>query len=326
MKEEERGLWINSFLMAIVKTLRIVMLPFDLKVLLFIGFEYVSNFLYKMLYVEKEANTNEKKSTPDDANNIIRKTAVLLDGTSKHGLFLRNKLLEKGYSVILPSDAETTSENVINIPIKIRNEESIDLFVKKVSIYGAIDLLLVNSSDYSLIKQKIQPIKGVEKKILPSRKKTGFVSKSELYKEKNRILLEKDHNARRNYLFNFLLIRGLSEKLKSGSGMVVVCTHRIFMLANEVETILPSYTFSYCHSQLLHLFLGIGAKARYNYLDVRIVRSDFFNDLWVDGAIHCIQQPKRQEIQYFDNFQALQLDKKYTDRANDIWESAEMIS
>ncbi|KAI5192641.1 hypothetical protein NEMIN01_2129 [Nematocida minor] len=324
MRADAHGEWLTSLLLFVIKGLRISILPFDLKVLLLTGIEYVAGYVYKTMHSTAQSAKEEKKEKEGESR--PRKKAVILDGTSKHGALLKNQLIEMGYTVVYPGKEETPSDSCIAIPISIRNEESIDLFVKKVILLGRIDLLVVNSAQYKAVRNKIKPIQGIEKKIIPSRKKTGFISKNELYKESDRILLEKDLNARRNYLFNFLLIRGLSDSLKGGDGMVVLCVHRVFMLVSEKKNTLPSYSFSYCNSQLFNVFLGMGAKARYNYLDIRVIGCDFLSDIWIKTVEHCVKQKKKEELQYFNNCTAGKIEGLNADRANDIWENAEIIS
>ncbi|KAI5132662.1 hypothetical protein NEAUS07_0238 [Nematocida ausubeli] len=322
MEEVKSEKCFSRMLLLLIKGVNSLIIPFDIKALLVIGLEYVSAGLHRILQKKEEKETHSSS-----AEEPIRKTAVMLDGTSKHGVILRKKLAEEGYSVIYPDENGISEENMINIPIKIRNEASINLFVKKISLYGRIDLLVLNSAKRSISTQvKIRPIKGLEKKIIPSKDKKGFISKNELYKEKNRVLLEKDSNAKKNYLFNFLLIRGLAEKLKAGDGVVVLCIDRIFMIADKAPSMLPSYFFSYCHSQLLALFLGIGTKSRYTYLDVRIVGSCFLTDQWTSAAIGSIRQKRSESVQYFNGSTEEKIDESYTDRANDLWENAEMVS
>lgn len=324
--------WYTSLLLFTIRVLNILILPFDVKAFTVLGVEWALAKMYSVLYrdtkTEKGSNVLENELSVKQEENINRqkKRAVILDGTSAHGLALRKSLIQMGYTVIYPGTEEDKSDSSISIPIPIRNEESIDLFVKKVNILGSIDLLVVNSNQRSFIRSSIESIEGIEKKIVPSRKKIGFISKKELYKGRDRIILEKDRNARKNYLFNFLLIRGLSESMKRTSGTVVICVHRIFMLVKGKKNILPSYSFSYCNSQLFNVFLGIGAKTRYKYLDIRIVSSDFIGNRWIRLVENCLGQKRTDDIQYYNDMFPGSLDDICKDRANDIWENAEIIS
>ncbi|KAI5169186.1 hypothetical protein NEIRO03_2629 [Nematocida sp. AWRm78] len=328
MKRNKSSAWLNNLIIIIINIMKHIILPFDIKAVLVIGVEYVLEYIYSIIhskYKIKESTTEITRNS-EITRNIPRKSAVLLDGTSKYGSILCDKLINQGYSVIYPDETSTHKEYTVPIPIKIRNEDSIDIFIKKVS-QKSIDLLVINSSECKLSKDiRIRPIKGIEKKIIPSKEKKGFINKNELYKDRSRILLEKDYNAKKNYLFNFLLIRGFADKLKSGNGMVIICTHRIFNLVKKPPVFIPSYLFSYCYSQLLSYFLGIGAKSRYNYLDVRIISCSFMNELWTDYVIHSINKTKKRTVQYFNGLSEEHINSEYFDSANDVWENAEMIS
>ncbi|EIJ89529.1 hypothetical protein NEPAR06_1798 [Nematocida parisii] len=327
MKRNKSSAWLNSLILLIMRGMKHVMLPFDIKAVLVIGTEYVLEYIYGIMHSESRIKESPSEAGIDtEIKDVPRKSAVLLDGTSKYGSILRDKLIKQGYSVTYPDEAGVHAEYTVPIPIKIRNEDSIDIFIKKVP-QKSIDLLVINSSACKLSKDiRVQPIKGIEKKIIPSKEKKGFINKNELYKDKSRILLEKDHNAKKNYLFNFLLIRGLADKLKSGNGMVIICTHRVFNLVEKPPVLIPSYLFSYCYSQLLSCFLGIGAKSRYSYLDVRIISCSFMNELWTDYVMHSIKKTKKRTVQYFNGVSEERINSEYFDRANDVWENAEMIS
>ncbi|KAI5189333.1 hypothetical protein NECID01_0528 [Nematocida sp. AWRm77] len=281
------------------------------------------------------------------------KVAVVIDGASEKGSLVVERLAAEGYFVLLPGRENRATEKTQTIRADMKREESAEAFIKKVQkAVGRVDLLIV-SSTVSIEKYTKSPkeISGMEKKMIPSRKKVGFVTKKEQYREADRNLLEKDPNIRRNYLINFLVICGLARLLKAGDGRVVVCVSRAADLVSTKRqgTLLPSMFYSFCYSQMCGYLLGIGAKARFSYLDVSVVStgypiSDIFNfslfrsklfqklsvnpERYARTVLHAAEAKKTSSVSFFDGLlqKACPLTPEMQDRANDLWEQAEIIS
>ncbi|KAI5187061.1 hypothetical protein NEHOM01_1900 [Nematocida homosporus] len=349
------GEWLFKGLQRVAGFLRILPLPFDLKFLLFLWIEFLGSLAYRSWVSgwRKEIDQQAEEATDKTDTTKHKKVAVLLDGTSCRGQVILERLITMGYLVIYPDGSSASSDDRVSIKATLDREESAEAFIKKVAVRNPkVDLLVVNRQRYVRFSKKSNPIPALEKKIIPSKKKKGFITKHGSYRELDRIMLEKDPNLRHNYLLNFLVVRGLAEALKSGEGVVVFCTGRVFNLVQSTvaQVTLPSLFFSFCYSQMSVVLLGLGTKSRYSYLDVRVVSTgvglaDIFGwsilrnklfSFWATNTseyeaavVKAIIAKKRKElVTYADAVFKLPFDSNIDgyDRANDLWEQAEMIS
>ncbi|KAI5172740.1 hypothetical protein NEFER03_1772 [Nematocida sp. LUAm3] len=355
-KKEEEGEWVSKYLFNICRILRRVPLPFDIKFFLYIAIECICALLFTRRYSKRWGAGSSRevdRGSVDGDGSEEKKIAVIMDGTSQRGKELVRKLIINRYFVIHPDSCESEDRTKKTIKATLDREESAEAFIKKVTIQiRKIDLLVINQQKFSASLKRPVLVKGMEKKIVPSIKKQGFISKNRSYREPDRMLLEKDPNVRKNYMLGFLFIRGLASALKNGDGKVLIASSRVYGLVEShfKWPMLPSFFFSFCYSQMCMVLLGIGAQARYGYLDIRIVSSDlFFSDVFsssifqgkaykyvsvppeahVSSLLHAANLPKEKSLVIYTDFIFRSLfdgNIDGYDRANDLWEQAEIIS
>ncbi|OAG29539.1 hypothetical protein NEDG_00672 [Nematocida displodere] len=334
---------------ALVSFLGGVVFPFDGKFLLLWAMEVVHEYfsrkqasIWRTRLQELQARAQAPK----------KRVAVILDGSSRGGRALKELLVSFGYTVIYPSEKGEETEHTLGIRTGLDREESAEIFIKKITqSQKNVDLLIVNLQRYKKHGNNPTEIKGVEKKIVPSKKKRGFISKRQPYRDVDRVLLEKDPNVRKNYLLGFLLIRGLAPALKSGEGRVVINACRVFnLLGGEyAPSLFPSAFFSFSYSQMCTVLLAFGAKARYHYLDVSVVSTSLLfseavnsfpriNRLVLsasDPGVYAtclvsaaLSERNKDVVSYYDTTLPRSFAENLGgyDRANDLWEQAEMIS
>lgn len=337
--------------------LKKALLPFDAKLVLYLIVEGAAEWLAKRRLKAGEEGSERsgrrRSGRSSSGGNEPRRVAVVLDGVSKKGQALVDRLVGLGYLVIFPNKENKRTDRTETIRGDMKREESVEAFIKRVQRgHTSLDLLVLNTQHFDRYSQSAKEISGMEKKIVPTRKKQGFITKKEQYREADRILLQKDPNIRRNYLINFLLVSGLSHLLKLGQARVVICTTRVFRLVSEENTgtLLPSMFYSFCYSQMCKYLLGLGAKTRFPYLDIRVVStscaiSDLFSgnffkapgmarfaldsDQHAAAVINAVTAEKQLAAPaVFDGFtrQEAETSPRTKDRANDLWEQAEMIS
>lgn len=359
----------SRIVLGVARVLRRVPLPFDLKFLLLLLVDLVVTAVpglwnWKPGRDGTKAET-EPRSIPNPSpnprssdsssqaattENPGKKVAVVLDGESPGGAALRDRLVGLGFYPVFPSRQTQTDKRFAAVRSNLDREESTESFIKKVSQeYKRIDLLVVNLQMYKKNTRVPACIDGLEKKIVPSKRKKGFITKNSAYRNSDRMLLEKDPNARRNYLIGFYAIRELEPALRSGGGRVLIGTSRAFLLApDELEQpMIPSAFFSFCFSQRCGLFLGVGARTRYPVLDVQVVGTGLIfsgaglgirrwlprslsdpDRAYVEPMISALRSPSSASVTYFDGGVRQNI-KAYVgeyDRANDLWEQAEVIS
>ncbi|KAI5180489.1 hypothetical protein NEOKW01_0793 [Nematocida sp. AWRm80] len=300
---------------------------------------------------ERAGGKEEKEQAKSKSGN--KKIAVVLDCITPSGEHLMNSLIKLGYYVVYPSITSLDTPDVSGLNYSLDKEESTDAFIRRVSqLHKKIDLLIINRQKYNRFTSKPVSLSGKEKKLVPSKKRTGFITKEGKYRDKDRIFLEKDRNARDNFLMGFLVLRGLASALKLGEGKVVICAGDVFGLVESSLKwpMFPSLFYSFCYSQMCSVLLGIGAKSRYSYLDVRIlstplVLSDVFSTSPTQNKLLLLLSPDATEhakyginilkergvkksILYYQGMNKSVFDDNISgcDRANDLWEQAEIIS
>jgi len=294
----------------------------------------------------------QRKDAEEQKGEKKKRVAVVLDGSSETGKKLVEELLNQGYFVIFPNKENIENRQYRCIKAKIEREEAVEVFVKKIEEQEKqIDLLVLNGSTYEKYTKAHREIKGTETRITPSKKKIGFEGSKREYRPADRVMLDKDPNARKNYLMPFLVIRELAPLLRNGDGRVVIWADECFKLVSYGTRVsLPSAFFSYAKSQMCLVLLGVGAKNRYPYLDTRIVsgnmtftsvinregvKKKLFKWMVYNSDLSAIElenavtaENSEKKLLYFDGIFPGELGKHLggCERANDLWEQAEMIS
>lgn len=367
-QKPHRGQWLSTALMRLCAILRRLPLLFDVKVVILIFSEKaIWTFLaWFGRSWDEEVRALEDKARASRAEEQ-RKKAVVLDGVSRNGREVAARLLALGYDVVIggeTNDELHAAKDELNgsSPGAVqgfrcgmdKKEKVIAFLVSVQKLWKEIDLLVMNGTKYHEEKKKYAEITKSEKKIVPARKNRSFITKAGSYRRIERVLIEKDSNIKFNYRNKFLIIRGLSSQLRRGEGRVVIVSNTIHKLVMPVyrRLLFPSMFYSFSYGEFCGVLLGLGAKARYKHLDVRIVHpgqvlADYLPRGVESGVLRkvlglftvsprdfarsvlyaCIAPNALGTVRYYNYVFDEPLDGTVTyDLANDFWEQAEVVS
>lgn len=274
------------------RLLRHIPLPFDAKFALLVLFECASCLLLRMSRGQwrEQYNAIKSRRAAENKQGERQKIAVVTDGLSPAGKIIARELHLLGYFVVLGGKdpkalAESIkasfgeeSQGVSGLKCAMDREESVISFVAKIAKERShVDLLVLNETRHKRGRSRYHELMKKEKKVLPSKGSHKFITKQGKYRDVKRILLEKNEGIKVQYRHNFLVIRGLSSLLRNGDGRLVVLassSHNLVRLEFK-QPLIPSLFYLFCYGKLCNVLLGLGAKARYEGLDVRIVHPGF---------------------------------------------------